>query len=158
MAPTIWDALFEAGSNLDVRAGCPNLIERIEGGLLSYGNDMTIENSPYECGLEKFCDLTRVKYCIGQDALEAEIKMGIKQIIRYIEIDGTPVSSCLVPWPVYKDNKNIGQVTSAAFSPSSKTNVSIGMIDTDFCDEGRNVTVIVNDTKRTTIVHEKPFV
>ncbi|RZV99010.1 MAG: dimethylsulfoniopropionate demethylase, partial [Rhodobacteraceae bacterium] len=37
----IWSALMEAGRELDVRAGCPNGIERIEGGLLSYGNDMT---------------------------------------------------------------------------------------------------------------------
>jgi len=37
----IWNALMQAGADLEVRAGCPNLIERIEGGLLSYGNDMT---------------------------------------------------------------------------------------------------------------------
>jgi len=37
----LWHALFEAGKDLDVHAGCPNAIERIEGGLLSYGNDMT---------------------------------------------------------------------------------------------------------------------
>ncbi len=47
----LWNALMEAGKALDVHAGCPNLIERIEGGLLSYGNDMTRENTPHECGL-----------------------------------------------------------------------------------------------------------
>ena len=31
----LWDALFAAGQDLEVRAGCPNLIERIESGLLS---------------------------------------------------------------------------------------------------------------------------
>ena len=30
----LWNAFFEAGKDLNVRAGCPNLIERIEGGLL----------------------------------------------------------------------------------------------------------------------------
>jgi dimethylsulfoniopropionate demethylase len=29
----LWNALMEAGRDLDVRAGCPNAIERIEGGL-----------------------------------------------------------------------------------------------------------------------------
>ena len=29
----LWNALFEAGKSMDVHAGCPNLIERIEGGL-----------------------------------------------------------------------------------------------------------------------------
>ncbi len=37
--------------DLDVHAGCPNLIERIESGLLSYGNDMTDDNTPHECWL-----------------------------------------------------------------------------------------------------------
>ena len=40
-AMPLWNALFEAGKKYNVHAGCPNLIERIEGGLLSYGNDMT---------------------------------------------------------------------------------------------------------------------
>jgi dimethylsulfoniopropionate demethylase len=52
----LWNALMEAGRDLDVRAGCPNAIERIEGGLLSYGNDMTRENTPHECGLGRFCN------------------------------------------------------------------------------------------------------
>ena len=60
----IWDALFEAGTDLNVRAGCPNGIERIEGGLLSYGNDMTHENTPYEAGLGKFCKGDAAKGCI----------------------------------------------------------------------------------------------
>ena len=44
-AMPLWNALFEAGKKYNVHAGCPNLIERIEGGLLSYGNDMTDDNT-----------------------------------------------------------------------------------------------------------------
>ncbi|GIS89252.1 MAG: hypothetical protein CM1200mP18_19620 [Gammaproteobacteria bacterium] len=53
----LWDTLFEAGKGLDVRPGCPNLIERIEAGLLSYGNDMPINDTPFESGLGKYCNL-----------------------------------------------------------------------------------------------------
>ena len=35
----LYDHLFEIGKEFNVRPGCPNLIERIESGLLSYGND-----------------------------------------------------------------------------------------------------------------------
>ena len=48
----LWDAVIDAGQPFDIRPGAPNLIERIEGGLLSYGNDMTREHSPLECGLD----------------------------------------------------------------------------------------------------------
>ena len=36
----LYDHLFEIGDEFNIRAGCPNLIERIESGLLSQGNDM----------------------------------------------------------------------------------------------------------------------
>ena len=63
VAIKLWDALFEEGKNLNVRAGCPNLIERVEAGLLSYGNDMTIENTPFECNLEKFVQKIVPNHC-----------------------------------------------------------------------------------------------
>ena len=65
----LWNALMDAGKDLDVHAGCPNLIERVEGGLLSYGNDMTRENTPHECGLGKFCNTQTAIGCVGRDAL-----------------------------------------------------------------------------------------
>jgi len=65
----LWHALMEAGADLDVRAGCPNGIERVEGGLLSYGNDMTRWNTPFECGLERFCNVQTAIGCLGRDAL-----------------------------------------------------------------------------------------
>jgi dimethylsulfoniopropionate demethylase len=53
----LWDALFEAGGDLNVRAGCPNGIERVESGLLSFGNDMDEFDTPFECGLDSYLDL-----------------------------------------------------------------------------------------------------
>ena len=50
----LYDRLITNGEDLNVRPGCPNLIERIEGGLLSFGNDMTMEDTPLECGLKPF--------------------------------------------------------------------------------------------------------
>ena len=42
----LWDALWEAGQPFNILPGSPNLIERVEGGLLSLGNEMTSENNP----------------------------------------------------------------------------------------------------------------
>ena len=89
----LWNALFAAGEDLNVRAGCPNSIERIEGGLLSYGNDMTDDNTPHECGLGRFCDTQTAIGCIGRDALLRVAKEGPVQQVRPIAIDGDPVPS-----------------------------------------------------------------
>ena len=53
----LWDEFFEKGGDLNVAAGCPNLIERIESGLLSFGADATYETTPFECGLDQYVSL-----------------------------------------------------------------------------------------------------
>ena len=67
----IWNALMTAGTDLDVRAGCPNFVERIESGLLTYGSDITREHNPYECGLERFCNPTEAVECLGPGRVAA---------------------------------------------------------------------------------------
>ncbi len=144
----LWNALFAAGEDLNVRAGCPNLIERIEGGLLSYGNDMTDDNTPHECGLGKFCNTHTAIGCVGRDALLRVAKEGPVQQIRPIAIDGDAVPPCVQPWPVFADGKQVGQVTSAAWSPDFSTNVSIGMVKLSHWDAGTKVEVETPDGMR----------
>ncbi|WP_171129383.1 dimethylsulfoniopropionate demethylase [Ruegeria sp. HKCCA6707] len=132
----LWNALFEAGRDLNVRAGCPNLIERIEGGLLSFGNDMTDDNTPHECGLGKFCNTHTAIGCIGRDALLRVAKEGPVQQIRPIAIAGDPVPPCDRPWGVFAEGRRVGQITSAAWSPDFTTNVAIGMVKLSHWDAG----------------------
>jgi len=90
----LWHALMEAGRPFDVRAGCPNLIERIESGLLSYSNDMTRENTPHECGLGRFCNTQTAIGCVGRDALLRVAKEGPVRQIRAIEIEAETLPPC----------------------------------------------------------------
>lgn len=140
----LWNALMEAGKSLDVHAGCPNLIERIESGLLSYGNDMTDDNTPHECGLGKFCNTQSAIGCVGRDALLRVAVEGPVQQIRAIEIHGDKVPACDRPWPIMADGRQVGQVTSAAWSPDFATNVGIGMVRMTHWDEGREVDVVTS--------------
>lgn len=132
----LWDALFAAGEDLQVRAGCPNGIERIESGLLSYGNDMTDHNTPHECGLGKFCNTHTAIGCIGRDALLRVAKEGPVQQIKPIAIAGDALPGCDRAWPLYANGKKVGQVTSAAWSPDFGVNVAIGMVRMTHWDPG----------------------
>ena len=151
----LWNTLMEAGRLYDVWAGCPNLIERIEGGLLSYGNDMTIQNTPHECGLGKFCNTQTAIGCIGRDALLRVAKEGPVKQIRALEIEGGPVGPCDQLWPVMVKGKQVGAVSSAAWSPDFKTNVAIGMVRMTHWDAGTDVDVMTKDGVRAARVHEK---
>ncbi len=150
----LWHKLFEAGEDLNARAGCPNLIERIEGGLLSYGNDMTDDNTPHECGLGRFCNTHTAIGCIGRDALLRVAKEGPVRQIRPLAIDGDPVPPCDRFWPVFASGKPVGRVSSAAWSPDFRTNVSIGMIRMTHWDAGTRLEVETPDGMRPAIVRE----
>ncbi len=139
----LWNALMEAGRDLDVHAGCPNLIERIEGGLLSYGNDMTRENTPHECGLGRFCDTATAIGCIGRDALLRVARDGPMRQIRPIAIEGDRVPVCDRPWPLMAGQEQAGQVTSAAWSPDFETNVAIGMVCMTHWQPGADLDVVL---------------
>ena len=148
----LWNALMEAGKDMDVHAGCPNLIERIEGGLLSYGNDMTDDNTPHECGLGKFCNTHTAIGCIGRDALLRVTKEGPVQQIRPVAIHGDPVPGCDRYWSVLENGKKVGRISSAAWSPDHDTNVAIGMIRMTHWDPGTELVVEVPDGTRTATV------
>ena len=154
----VWDLLFDAGEKYNVRPGCPNAIERIEGGLLSHGNDMTHENSPLECGLSKYCHDDAMEVCIGGEALRAEKETGPKQRIRGLNISGERVPGCRDTWPILsEDGDNIGHITSAAWSPDFNTNVSIGMVAKSHWKPGTNVQVVTPDGTRDAVVSKLPF-
>ena len=124
----IWDQLMEAGRPLDVRAGCPNLIERIEGGLLSYGNDMSVEHTPFEAGLGRYCTIDRDIGCLGHAALVRAREP--RRQIRPLEIDGPKVPVVAALWDLETpEGAPAGKVSSAAWSPDQGTNVAIAMVE-----------------------------
>ena len=49
----LWDLFWEAGQKYDIAPGAPNLIERIESGLKSYGQDMTMDTNPFEASMDR---------------------------------------------------------------------------------------------------------
>lgn len=137
----LWNALMEAGRDLDVRAGCPNLIERIEGGLLSYGNDMDRSNTPHECGLERFCNIATAIGCVGRDALLRVNQEGPVRQIRAIDIHASAMPPCDRHWVLRSGKKIVGRVSSAAQSPDFGTGVAIGMVRMTHWEPGTELIV-----------------
>lgn len=150
----LWNALMEAGKDMDVHAGCPNAIERVEGGLLSYGNDMTRDNTPHEAGLGKFCSTQTAIGCVGRDALLRVAKEGPTQMISPIAIKGD-LPPCDRAWPLMAGQKKVGQVTSAAASPDFGENVAIGMVKMTHWEAGTVLQAMTQDGPREVTVREK---
>ena len=153
----IWNALMEAGTDLQARAGCPNYTERIEGGLLSYGGDITREHTPFEAGLEAYCDAEAATGCLGRDALLRELDAGLKRQIRSLSIGGGRVPVCDRPWPATCGGRHAGKITAASWSPDYATNVAIGMIESDYWDAGTELEIALPGETRTARVQQGSF-
>ena len=150
----MWDFLFEAGAGLDVRAGCPNSIERIEGGLLSYGNDMTMDHTPFEAGLGKYCHLDTATECLGHAAL-IDRQEPARQI-RPVEVGGDPVPSVTETWQLRDaSGAPAGRLSSAMWSPDFDTNVAIAMVDKAYWTAGTELVVDAPDGTRPVTVRDR---
>ncbi len=150
----LWDTLFKAGEDLDVRAGCPNTIERIEGGLMSFGSDITMDHTPFEACLGKYCNLQTATDCLGHSAL-MEQQYPTRQI-RPVEIDGPPVPGIAELWPLKDaDGNAAGNVSSAAWSPDFQTNVAIAMVNKAYWRAGTELKVDTPVGVRGALIKEK---
>ena len=141
----LWDTIWEAGQEFNVAPGYPNLIERVEGGLLSYGNEMTRANNPLECNLDHYCCLDGSLDYIGREALQRIAETGPTQRIRGVIFEGEPTPPCASPWPIMSGSKQVGHTTTVVWSLQLKENLSLAMIDRDFWDTGQNVQVETPD-------------
>jgi len=141
----LWDTIWEAGQAFNIKPGCPNLIERIEGGLYSYGNEMTRENNPFEIGLGKFCVVDGSIDFIGQKALQKIAAEGVTQQLRGVAFAGGSCPTCSIPWPILVDGIQVGQITSAIWSPRLKCNVGQAMIKRGYWEACQPVTVHSQD-------------
>ncbi len=138
----LFETLWTAGQEFDVHTGCPNLIERIEGGLLSYGNDMTLANNPFECGLDQYCNWKDDTEFLGRPALETMRTAGPpKQRMIGMQFSADHCPPCTETWPVYIENRQIGMVTSAAYSPDLDCIVALGMLTGNYSQEGHKISV-----------------
>jgi dimethylsulfoniopropionate demethylase len=157
LAGALWDALWEAGADLEVGPGCPNLIERVEGGLLSYGTDMTRENNPYECGLERYCKLDGPDF-LGKAALRRIKAEGPARLVRGIRFEGAPSPPCRVPWNLRAGGGIGGRMSTAVWSPRFETSIGLAMMERGCWDPGTEVAVDVpGEGARRGVVCELPF-
>lgn len=155
----LWEKVMEAGKPFGITPTGPSDIRRIEAGILNYGVDMTLETSPYEVGLERLVESNKKTDFIGMEALRRIRAEGVKQKLVGIEVDGAPLDLNLTRWPVSRDGRPMGQVTSAVFSPRLKKNIGYAMVPIEHAGLGTSLSVTVpGQGDRMATVTVKPFI
>ena len=119
----LWDELFDKGADLDVGPGCPNNIERIESGLMSFGNDMDYKDTPYECDLEKYVSLDAD---IKSLSIEALRKHQSTRKLMGLVIDTAVTFSDM---KVMQNDQIIGEIRSQTWSPKYQAQLAFAMLN-----------------------------
>ncbi len=154
----LYEKIMEAGKTHGLQPGHTSSIRRIEGGMLSYHADANINTNPFELGLDRLVNLDADINFVGKDALKKIKQDGIKRKQIGIEIDCEPLKGPNTTfWELQKDNKIIGKVTSAVYSPRLKKNIALAMVEIQQTEIGNKFEVISNEGKFNCTVVEKPF-
>ncbi|WP_417452587.1 dimethylsulfoniopropionate demethylase [Kiloniella sp.] len=142
LALQLWDQIWAAGQAFDIRAGCPNAIERVEGSLLSYGNDMTMGTSPFECGLEKYVNLEADIDFVARDALQKEKDQGLQRKVCHLLFSENLNTGVFENWSVFdKAEQQIGKLTSGCDSIRHGAFLAIATIAKEYWQNNETVFV-----------------
>lgn len=164
----LWDAVLQAGEPHDLRVIGPCHIRRIEGGFLSWGNDMWYDTNPFEVGygFEEtwMVDLDQDADFIGKSALTEIKTRGVDRKLVGVEIGGPNVGyfsdgSMIDVFTVHdRSGAEIGAVTSACHSPTLDKNIGYAMVPVAYEAVGTELTVTTPNGRQDAVVVRKPFI
>mgnify|MGYP001122054036 FL=1 len=154
----LYEHIMNIGEPMGLKPGHTSTIRRIEGGMLSYHADMTINTNPLELGMNKFIDLNGNFDFIGKNSLIKINKDGIKrkQVGLFLDISRMDGPNTRF-WDIKYDNKIVGKLTSAIYSPRLEKNIALAMIDIDYSDLNQKLIVNDGDCDFNAIVVNTPF-
>jgi glycine cleavage system aminomethyltransferase T len=154
----LWERIMDAGRPYEIRPTGPVDIRRIEGGIFNYRADMDWTNNPFELGLDRLVDLDMEGDFMGKEALRRIKEEGVSRKIVGVEIAGERLEMNVTRWPVSKDGREIGTVTSAIYSPRLERNIGFAWVPVELSEPGSIVTVDTPDGEREATVTTLPFV
>jgi aminomethyltransferase len=154
----LWERIMEAGEPYRIRPAAPSTIRSIEGGLLSYVSDITLDDNPYVIGMGRFVDFDQPGEFIGKAALQKIAAEGAGRRLVGIEIDGDALG---VPneefWDISVDGKMIGHVTRCAHSPRLDRNIGWANVPVDYAGISTELVVDSPSGDRKAVVCEAPW-
>jgi glycine cleavage system T protein (aminomethyltransferase) len=148
-AERLWDALIEAGGVRTIRpVGSRALnIARLEAGFLLPNVDFfssahTLRSgtarSPFELGLGWCVDFGKGHFT-GRRSLLEERSRAPRRRLAGLDIAGTKPAHNALLYADRAGRREIGNVTSAAWSPTCKRNIALAMLEAPHFETGREV-------------------
>jgi aminomethyltransferase len=152
----VWNAIFEAGRNFDIKPiglGARDTL-RLEMGFSLYGNDITDETSPIEAGLGWTTKFT--KDFVNSAQLKTQKEAGVeRKLVGFILREkGIPRAQYLI---FNADGDVIGEVTSGTMSPSMGIGIGLGYVKTEYAKPGTHIAISVRNKSLGAVVEKLPL-
>jgi aminomethyltransferase len=150
-APTLWDAVVEAGGH-PAGLGARDTL-RLEVCFPLYGNDLSEDRNPIEAGLG-WCCKERTGF-IGSRAVAAARAAGTAELLAPFAFTaaGIPRRGN----PVLAGGESVGTVTSGTLSPCLQTGIGMAYMRADLAEPGTEIEIDVRGTRRPARVGSKPL-
>lgn len=128
LAGAVWDRLVSEGKRegaLPAGLGARNTL-RLEAGNVLYGNDLDTTTTPLEAGLGWAVALDKEGGFVGRDMLLVQKEKGLKRRLVGFKMLDKPIAR--EHYPILKDGKKIGVVTSGSYGPTAGCNIGMGYV------------------------------
>jgi aminomethyltransferase len=157
----LWNKVAAAGEEFGIRPIAPCEPRRIEAGIFNYGSDMTLDDTPlHVTGMERLVEPQTQDY-MGKAALEDLAAAGVdrKLVGAVFEGVGELRAELSRVWPVYDDDREVGRVTDAIWSPGLRQNIGYMWVPPGHAEPGSRLVVVTEDgDELTATVVPLPFV
>ena len=155
--PAIWDAVFEAGADHDIKPvglGARDTL-RLEMGYCLYGNDINDTTSPIEAGLGWITKTKKGEFN-SVDIFKKQREEGVTK-----KLVGFTISDRRVPRHGYAienaDGEVIGEVTSGTQSPSLDIPIGMGYVQKAYAAPGTEIKIVAGKKRLSGVVTKLPF-
>ena len=140
-AAKVWQEILSHGGDqvAPIGLGARDTL-RFETKLPLYGPELSPTITPLEAGLKFFVHLDKGEF-IGRDALKQQAEAGLPRKLVEIEMVGRGIPR--TDYPVLKDGKQIGHITTGAYAPTLDKNLGLALIDSQYAKPGEEVEIQV---------------
>ncbi len=153
-AEDMWNAVLEAGKAHKLMVIAPAHHRRIAAGILSWGQDMDAETSPFQCNLGYQVPRKKTADYIGKARLEevrAQVEAGnppFKLVLVGIKLGGKPIDEYAPDfWSISAADgvDPFGYITSPWYSPELNTNIAMGHVPWESREIGTKLKIHLPD-------------
>jgi aminomethyltransferase len=156
--PQVWQELVRVGAPLGLKPcglGARDTL-RLEMKYPLYGNELTDQTHPLEAGLGWVVKLDKGDF-LGRQALLQRKEEGMKRQLVGFQLLGKGIARHGYGIHSEDGSRKIGEVTSGTQSPSLKTAIGIGYVETSLSKIGTRLSVDIRGTQVPAEIIQTPF-